>query len=61
LVDPTERKAIYDQAQQMLVDDQVEIWVYTEIANDAWVAELGDNYFEIIGGSDIRNITYTQA
>ena len=35
-VDPAARKAIYDQAQQLLVDDAAEIWVYVEVANNAY-------------------------
>ena len=29
------RKALYDEAQLMLVNDAVEIWVYTEIPNES--------------------------
>ena len=46
------RKALYDEAQLMLVNDAVEIWVYTQIANEAWVPELAD-HTPIMGG-DLR-------
>ena len=51
------RKALYDEAQLMLVNDAVEIWVYTEIANEAWVKELTDPYTPIMGG-DLRTFGY---
>lgn len=59
-VDQDERKALYDEAQQILVDDAVEIWVYTEIPNDAWVKELGERAYQVAGGGDIRQISYQQ-
>ena len=31
------RKKLYDEAQLMLVNDAVEIWVYTEIESEVWV------------------------
>ena len=46
------RKALYDEAQLMLVNDAVEIWVYTEIANEAWVPAHRP-YTPIMGG-DLR-------
>jgi peptide/nickel transport system substrate-binding protein len=51
------RKKLYDQAQEMLVNDAVEIWVYTEISNEAWVPELTDPYSPIMGG-DLRTFGY---
>jgi ABC-type transport system substrate-binding protein len=55
--DEARRKELYDAAQLKLVEDAVEIWVYTEIENDAWVAELGEPYDTIMGG-DVRNIRF---
>lgn len=51
------RKALYDEAQLMLVNDAVEIFVYTEIESEIWVAELGNPYDPIMGG-DLRSIGY---
>ena len=46
------------EAQLTLVEDAVEICVYTEIANDVWVKELGpDTYYPVMGG-DIRTLSY---
>jgi peptide/nickel transport system substrate-binding protein len=59
-VDPEERKAIYDEAQQLLVDNAVEIWMYSETPNDAWVKELGEDAIALGGGGDIRTISYSQ-
>ncbi|MBA2595146.1 MAG: ABC transporter substrate-binding protein [Chloroflexia bacterium] len=56
--DQDNRKALYDEAQLMLVNDAVEIWVYTEIENDVWLAELGEPYDPIMGG-DIRAIGFS--
>ncbi len=58
LTDEAARKALYDQAQQKLVEDVVEIWVYTEVANDAWVKELGPDTFYPVMGGDIRTLSY---
>jgi peptide/nickel transport system substrate-binding protein len=51
------RKALYDEAQLMLVNDAVEIWVYTEIPNRVWVPELTDPYSPIMGGA-LRTFGY---
>ena len=51
------RKKLYDEAQLTLVNDAVEIWVYTEIESEIWVAELGNPYDPIMGG-DVRVIGY---
>ena len=51
------RKKLYDEAQLTLVNDAVEIWVYTEIESEIWVAELGNPYDPIMGG-DIRSLGY---
>jgi peptide/nickel transport system substrate-binding protein len=51
------RKKLYDQAQLMLVNDAVEIWVYAEIESEIWVKELGHPYDPIMGG-DLRSIGY---
>jgi len=56
-VDPDERKTIYDDIQQKLVDQAVEIWLYCETANVAWVKELGD--LPVKDNSDIRLLEYT--
>ena len=55
--DPDNRKALYDEAQLTLVNDVVEIWVYTEIESEIWVKELGSPYDPIMGG-DLRSIGY---
>jgi len=60
-IDPDARMEIYNQIQEILVNDATEIWVYTEVANDAWVKEIGDNFMKITGASDIRLISYTPA
>ena len=57
-VDPDARKAIYDEAQQILVDDAVDIWIYAEMPNEAWVKELGPRAYQVAGGGDIRQISY---
>ena len=41
----------------MLVNDAVEILVYTEIESEIWVKELGDPYDPIMGG-DLRMFGY---
>jgi peptide/nickel transport system substrate-binding protein len=51
------RKKLYDEAQLMLVNDAVEIWIYTQIANEAWVPQLTDPYTPIMGG-DLRTFGY---
>ena len=51
------RKKLYDDAQLMLVNDAVEIWVYSEIETEVWVKELGHPYDPIMGG-DVRSIGY---
>ena len=53
--DPAARKALYDQAQTILVENAVEIFVYLEIPNDAWVSALGPEGLEG-AGSDIRTV-----
>ena len=60
-VDQDERKKIYDDAQQLLVDNAVDVWLYSETPNDAWVKELGEDAIAIAGGGDIRTITYSPA
>jgi peptide/nickel transport system substrate-binding protein len=57
--DQAKRKELYDAAQLRLVEDAVEIWVYTEIESEIWVAELGNPYDPIMGG-DVRSISYQQ-
>lgn len=59
--DPAQRQSIYNQVQEKLVADQAEIWVYTEVANEAWVKELtGDTALPVMGG-DLRNVQYVTA
>lgn len=58
-VNQDERKKIYDDAQQLLVDSAVDIWVYAETPNDAWVKELGERAYQVAGGGDIRQISYS--
>lgn len=58
--DPDARKALYDQAQLQLVEEAVEIFVYNEIANDAWVSRLGETGLES-NWSDIRTIEFEDA
>jgi len=52
------RKELYDAAQLKLVEDAVEIWVYTEIESEIWTADLANTYDPIMGG-DVRGIGYT--
>lgn len=59
LVDTEARKEIYNQAQQILVDDAVDIWIYTEVENKAWVKELGTSDMAITGGADIRVVSFS--
>ena len=59
IVDTEARKELYNQAQQILVDDAVDIWIYTEVENKAWVKELGTSDMAITGGADIRVVTYS--
>jgi peptide/nickel transport system substrate-binding protein len=51
------RKKLYDEAQLMLVNDAVELFVYAEIESEIWVKELGDVYDPIMGG-DLRMFGY---
>jgi len=43
------------------VDSAVDIWVYAETPNDAWVKELGERAYQVAGGGDIRQISYSPA
>lgn len=56
--DPTQRKALYDQVQQILVADQAELWIYNEVANEAWVKELSGDMVQSVMGGDLRGIQY---
>jgi peptide/nickel transport system substrate-binding protein len=56
--DAAARKTIYDNVQQKLVDDAVEIWVYTEIPLAAWVNELTDGVVSQVMGGDLRDFGY---
>jgi peptide/nickel transport system substrate-binding protein len=58
-VDQDARKAIYDEAQQLLVDHAVDIWIYAETENHAWVTELGERAYQAVGGGDVRQISYS--
>jgi peptide/nickel transport system substrate-binding protein len=57
-IDPVARKATYDQAQQKLVDDAAEIWVYTPIDLMAWVSELDGQRISQVMGADMRGFGY---
>lgn len=57
--DQAVRKDLYDQAQLKLVEDAVEIWVYIETPNSAWVNELVNPNLPVMGG-DIRTLTYSK-
>jgi peptide/nickel transport system substrate-binding protein len=56
--DKNKRIDLYNQAQVKLVNDAVEIWVYTETENDAWVKDLAGAINDPILGGDIRNFGY---
>lgn len=56
-VDADARKKIYDDAQTKIVDAAVELWLYCEIANDAWVTQLGKTPTN--ANSDIRLLEYS--
>ncbi|HET7092003.1 MAG TPA: ABC transporter substrate-binding protein, partial [Thermomicrobiales bacterium] len=56
--DQAKRQDLYNQAQLKLVNDAVEIWVYTETENDAWVKDLAGAVNDPILGGDIRNFGY---
>ncbi len=58
--DQATRKELYDAAQLKLVEDAVEIWVYTEIESEIWDASLGNPYDPILGG-DVRSFSYQQS
>ncbi|MGN6030648.1 MAG: ABC transporter substrate-binding protein [Thermomicrobiales bacterium] len=56
-VDPDARKKIYDEVQTKLVEQAVEIWLYCEIPNIAWVTQLGDG--PVSDNFDIRLLEYS--
>jgi len=56
-VDPDARKKIYDEAQTKIVDLAVELWLYCEIPNEAWVTQLGDTPNN--ANSDVRLLEYS--
>jgi peptide/nickel transport system substrate-binding protein len=58
ITDQAQRKDLYDQAQQKLVDDAVEIWVFTSISLEARVAELTGTLDSPIMGGDLRDFGY---
>ena len=59
--DETQRKSLYDQIQQILVADQAELWIYTEVANSVWVAELTGDVPNSVMGGDLRGMQFTAA
>lgn len=61
ITDQERRKEIYDQVQQTLVDDAVEIWVYTDVPLVAWVNELTGTVDSPIMGGDLRDFGYGSA
>lgn len=58
--DDAQRKELYDQAQLRLVEDAVEIWVYSQTENDAWVNTLGGAVYDPVMGTDTRSIFVAQ-
>ena len=58
--DQARRKELYDQAQLRLVEDAVEIWVYAQTENDAWVNTLGGAVYDPVMGTDTRPIFFAQ-
>ncbi|CAN5444682.1 ABC transporter substrate-binding protein [soil metagenome] len=56
--DAVRREEIYDEVQQTLVDDAVEIWVYTDVPLSAWVTELTGTVNSPIMGGDLRDFGY---
>jgi peptide/nickel transport system substrate-binding protein len=58
ITDPAKRKELYDQAQQKLVDDAVEVWVFTSIGLEAWDSNLTGTLDSPIMGGDLRDFGY---
>ncbi|HEV2528015.1 MAG TPA: ABC transporter substrate-binding protein [Thermomicrobiales bacterium] len=56
--DPEQRRSLYNQIQQRLVADQVELWVYSEIANAAYDASLTGDVVQSVMGGDLRGVQY---
>jgi peptide/nickel transport system substrate-binding protein len=58
VTDETQRKDLYDQAQQKLVDDAVEVWVFASIALEARDGNLTGTLDSPIMGGDLRDFGY---
>lgn len=58
ITDQARRKELYDQAQQKLVDDAVEVWVFTAIGLEAWDSNLTGTLDSPIMGGDLRDFGY---
>jgi peptide/nickel transport system substrate-binding protein len=56
--DEATRLDLYTQAQQKLVDDAVEVWVFSDIPLTAWVPELTGNVISQVMGGDLREFGY---
>lgn len=48
--DQAKRQDLYNQVQQRIVEDAVEIFVYIQTENTAWTADLNYTYVPIMGG-----------
>ena len=59
--DEATRLDLYNQAQQKLVDDAVEVWVFSDIPLTAWVPELTGNVISQVMGGDLREFGYAGA
>jgi peptide/nickel transport system substrate-binding protein len=56
--DTEARRVAYNQIQQILVADQAELWVFSEIANTAYVTELAGDVIQSVMGGDLRGIEF---
>lgn len=59
--DQATRQDLYNQAQQKLVADAVEVWIYSDIPLEAWVPELTGTVRSQVMGGDLRDFGYTQS
>jgi peptide/nickel transport system substrate-binding protein len=59
--DQPTRQDLYNQAQQKLVDDAVEVWIYSDIPLEAWVPELTGSVRAQVMGGDLRDFGYAGA
>ncbi|MGH2551400.1 MAG: ABC transporter substrate-binding protein, partial [Thermomicrobiales bacterium] len=58
ITDQAARQDLYNQAQQTLVDDAVEIWVYTDVPLAAWDSSLTGTVVSPVMGGDLRDFGY---